>query len=61
MIKNIPNKYTKEMLYELFDRDHRMKYDFLYLPIDTSVRALVIQNSCNIGYAFINFTDCKHI
>ena len=37
MIKNIPNKYTREMLIELFDRTHKKKYDFLYLPIDPSV------------------------
>ena len=37
MIKNIPNKYTREMLIELFDKTHKKKYDFLYLPIDPDV------------------------
>lgn len=54
MVKNIPNKYTREMLIQLFDKTERKKYDFLYLPIDPD-------NSCNIGYAFINFLDCSHI
>ena len=37
MVKNIPNKYTREMLIELFDKTEKKKYDFLYLPIDPDV------------------------
>ncbi len=47
MIKNIPNKYSQDMLKELLDRTHALRYDFLYLPLD-------FKNHCNVGYAFVN-------
>ena len=50
MIKNIPNKYTQQMLLQTIDRSQRDNYDFFYLPID-------FKNNCNMGYAFINFVD----
>lgn len=37
MIKNIPNKYTKEMLLENIDRKFYNAYDFFYLPMDLIV------------------------
>ena len=37
MVRNIPNKYTQEMLLELFEKNHKKKFDFFYLPIDYNV------------------------
>lgn len=37
MIKNIPNKYTQELLLQDIDQQFKNAYDFFYLPIDFDV------------------------
>ena len=37
MVKNIPNKYTQEMLLDEFTINYENKFDFFYLPIDKDV------------------------
>ncbi|CAC9696309.1 RNA-binding protein mei2 homologue, putative [Plasmodium sp. DRC-Itaito] len=48
MLRNIPNKYTQNMLMDVINEHFKGLYDFFYLPID-------FRNKCNVGYAFINF------
>ena len=34
MLRNIPNKYTREMLVKQLNQDFKGRFDFVYLPID---------------------------
>ena len=53
MIRNIPIKYTNEILLEEL-HEFNGKYDCLYMPYD-------YEKNRNKGYAFINFVDPLHI
>eukprot|EP00405_Crypthecodinium_cohnii_P017887 CAMPEP_0206462326 /NCGR_PEP_ID=MMETSP0324_2-20121206/25920_1 /ASSEMBLY_ACC=CAM_ASM_000836 /TAXON_ID=2866 /ORGANISM="Crypthecodinium cohnii, Strain Seligo" /LENGTH=709 /DNA_ID=CAMNT_0053934477 /DNA_START=60 /DNA_END=2189 /DNA_ORIENTATION=- len=48
MLRNIPNRYTRDLLVKQLDQEYKGEYDFVYLPID-------FNSKCNVGYAFINF------
>ena len=54
MIKNIPNKFTREKLLELINKNFAGTYDLLILPKDGN-------KNRNFGYAFINFISCYSI
>lgn len=50
------------MLLNKINQNHKEKYDFFYLPIDFKVTLniqflIILQNKCNVGYAFINFVN----
>lgn len=53
MIRNIPIKYTDDMLLKELE-EFKGKYDCLYLPFD-------YEKYGNKGYAFINFVHPLHI
>ena len=54
MIKNIPNKFTKENFLSIFNTKFKGKFDLFLLPTD-------IKEKKNYGYAFINFVNCFYI
>lgn len=53
MIRNIPIKYTDDMLLKELE-EFKGKFDCLYLPYD-------FEKNGNKGYAFINFVHPFHI
>ena len=54
MIKNIPNKFNKDLLLSIINQNFKGTYDLFILPTD-------INKYKNFGYAFINFTSSYYI
>lgn len=54
MIKNIPNKFNKDLLLMYINHNFKGTYDLFILPTD-------INKYKNFGYAFINFTSSYYI
>ena len=54
MIKNIPNKFNKDLLLSIFNQHFKGTYNIFVLPTD-------INKYKNFGYSFINFTSSYFI
>ena len=54
MIKNIPNKFSRELLLSTIDQNFKGTYDLFILPTDGN-------RNKNFGYSFINFTSSYFI
>lgn len=52
MMRNIPQTYTKEMLFSEIDYKFKNKFDYLNFPFDGTV---------NPGYAFINLKTKSYL
>jgi RNA recognition motif-containing protein len=54
MIKNLPNKFTREKLLDIIDKKFKNTYDIFILPRDSN-------KNRNFGYAFMNFLSSYYI
>lgn len=54
MIKNVPNKFTKEHFLSIFNKKFEGKFNLFLLPTD-------VKEKKNYGYAFINFISSFYI
>lgn len=54
MIKNIPNKFNRDLLISIIDQNFKGTYDLFILPTD-------MNKYKNFGYSFINFTSSYYI
>lgn len=59
MLRNIPNKYTRDMILDEINgyKDFKKKYDFFYLPIDYRVISLLFRiNAMLVMLSSTSFT-----
>ena len=54
MIKNIPNKFNKDLLLSIINQNFKGTYDLFILPTD-------VNKYKNFGYSFINFMNSYYI
>ena len=56
MLRNIPNKFTRDQLVKIImlKMGKPGSFDFFYLPTD-------FRSKCNFGYAFINMTSSENV
>ena len=54
MIKNIPNKFSRDLILKIINQEFEGAYDLFVLPTDAN-------GYKNFGYSFINFTNTYYI